>query len=295
MDLELIRGNTYYLKTPGSLVGVYRLAEGKCILIDSGDRAGNAGLILDTLRQAGLKVQGIINTHAHADHCAGNHRIQAATNCDIYASALESYAIEEPMIGLYGLYSANPLRVLKNRFLLAEPSWVTYKVESDLTINGESFEILDLRGHSAGQIGVVTPDGVLFAGDSLIQPAILDEFSFLYMIDIAGQLQTLEHLKPRPEIFFLAHGGIIPDVEYAIKRNRDLLDNMTGFIKNLLSVPLTREQIMERTANEYNLILNRTQYFLVSSSISAYLSYLSDRREIRCYTENNLLQFVGEK
>ncbi|HBQ86175.1 MAG TPA: MBL fold metallo-hydrolase, partial [Syntrophomonas sp.] len=246
MDLELIRGNTYYLKTPGSLVGVYRLAEGKCILIDSGDRAGNAGLILDTLRQAGLKVQGIINTHAHADHCAGNHRIQAATNCDIYASALESYAIEEPMIGLYGLYSANPLRVLKNRFLLAEPSWVTYKVESDLTINGESFEILDLRGHSAGQIGVVTPDGVLFAGDSLIQPAILDEFSFLYMIDIAGQLQTLEHLKPRPEIFFLAHGGIIPDVEYAIKRNRDLLDNMTGFIKNLLSVPLTREQIIER-------------------------------------------------
>lgn len=294
MNLKLIRGNTFYIDTPGSLVGVYRLSGGKCLLIDSGDRAGNASLILDTLEKAGLKVQAIINTHAHADHCAGNHRIQQATICAIYASARESYVIEEPMIGLYCLYSAHPLPILKNRFLLAEPSKVTHKVDpGGLIINGESFQVVDLKGHSSGQIGVITPDEVLFAGDSLIDPGILNYFPFLYMSDIEGQFDTLEKLKQIHKTVFLTHGGIVADLSDAIKRNQDLLEQMTDFIKNLLSSALTLEQIVELTAAEYNLILNRTQYFLVSSSISAYLSYLSDRKQIRCYTENNVLKYGG--
>lgn len=293
MDLKLIRGKTYYMDLAGSAVGIYVFDNGNCLLIDSGDRASNASLILETIRQNDLTVQGIINTHAHADHCAGNCRIQEATNCDIYASTIESYAINEPMIGLYCLYSANPIRMLKNRFLLAEPSRVNHTVmPGDLLINGGSFQILDLKGHSTGQIGVVTPDGVAFVGDSLIDPNILKNFNFLYIGNVEDQFQTLDNLKQNAKTVFLTHGGIVQNVEYAIKQNEDLLKHIAEFIKNLLVLALTREQIVQLTANEFNLPLNRTQYFLASSSVSAFLSYLSNRKEIRCYIENNLLKFV---
>lgn len=294
MNLKLIRGKTFYLDLKSSLVGVYVFADKSCLLIDSSDRAGMAASILEAVTRAGLTVCGIINTHAHADHCAGNHRIQEATGCDIYASRAESYAINDPLVGLYCLYSANPIRVLKNRFLLAEPARVTQVVDPGrLIINGEPMEILDLKGHSLGQIGVITPDGVAFAGDSLINPAILDDFSFLYLADIEAQLKTLELLAENPpDLVFLTHGGIIGDLPNAIKVNLDLLNRIADYLKDILAVPLTREQVVQITADHFNLVLNRTQYFLISSSLSAFLSFLTDRKEIRCYTESNLLKFV---
>jgi glyoxylase-like metal-dependent hydrolase (beta-lactamase superfamily II) len=292
LKLNLIRGHTFYLDTGQSLIGVYRLPDSSCVLIDSGDRAGNAKVVLDTLQDEGLQVQGIINTHAHADHCAANHRIQEATNCSIYASGAEGCFIEDPVLGLYCLYSAQPIRMLKNRYLLAEPSRVTHKLGNDLNLNSEWFTILDLKGHSAGHIGVVTPDGVLFAGDSMLHPDILKDFAFLYMADIAGQLQTLATLKQRPEMLFLTHGGLVRDAASAIRLNQDRLEFIMDSIRTLLVSPLTREQIVERTANRFGLKLNRTQYFLVSASIAAFLSYLCNHKEIVCQVENNVLIFT---
>jgi glyoxylase-like metal-dependent hydrolase (beta-lactamase superfamily II) len=291
MNLKIICGKTSYIDLPGSAVGVYALDNGTCVLIDSGNRAGYAGLILDAVKQAGLTVQGIINTHAHADHCSGNHRIQTATHCDVYASAQEFWAIDNPTAGLYCLYSAHPLRMLKNRFLMAEPSQVTHILKNNLLLGGEQFKIIDLKGHSIGQIGLVTPDGVLFAGDSLISPGLLDEFPFLYMADIAGQWETLSQLKQLNQKVFLTHGGLLPDLQHAISRNQKLLEDMTECILNMLMSPLTREQIVQEAARNFHLLLNRTQYFLVSSSLSAFLSYLTDRKEIRCFIDDNMLWF----
>jgi glyoxylase-like metal-dependent hydrolase (beta-lactamase superfamily II) len=120
---EKIAGDTSYFGG-SSAVGVYIFQDHSCLLIDSGDRTVQANRIIEVLKQKNLTVYGIINTHAHADHCTGNKLIQDKTGCKIYASPLERVTLENPILTLYGIYSASPLKALNNKYLMVEPSAV---------------------------------------------------------------------------------------------------------------------------------------------------------------------------
>ena len=56
--------NTYVVWQPGST---------DCVVIDPGLEPD---LIVDCLREEGLTVRAILNTHGHADHIAGNDRMK---------------------------------------------------------------------------------------------------------------------------------------------------------------------------------------------------------------------------
>ncbi|HEX3011767.1 MAG TPA: MBL fold metallo-hydrolase, partial [Syntrophomonadaceae bacterium] len=213
MKFEKIAGNTFYFSGP-SAVGVYIFDDHSCLLIDSGDRIGQTGQIIEVLKEKNLTVYGIINTHAHADHCTGNKLIQDRTGCKIYASRLEKVIIENPLLTLLGIYSASPLKALQNKYLIVEPSVVTEEAApGSVVINNTPFTILGLSGHSIDQIGILTPDGVAFIGDSLIAPKILNNYGFLYIADVGKQLETLNYLGTADfSQVFLTHGGIIKDL-----------------------------------------------------------------------------------
>jgi len=109
------------------------------------DPGGDADRILRAVRESGLKVKYILNTHAHWDHVGGNGALRAATGAPILAHRLEAD----------GLGSAGSRA--RSFGLRVDPSAASrFLKEGDVVDMGTiSFRVLDLRGHSPGGLGFV--------------------------------------------------------------------------------------------------------------------------------------------
>ncbi len=282
MKLNHITGSSYYLDGE-SAVGIYIFADNSCLLVDSGPGEARAKKIMDVLHSEGLEIYAIFNTHGHADHCGGNAYIQNQNKCIIMASALSAAVIENPLLGPALLYSAYPLRVLKNRALMPQPSKVNQIIHPGiLNIKNKEFVILDLPGHSIGQLGLVNPDGVAYLGDSLMHEESMAGYPFLYMVDIESQIATLEYLAQNNwSQVFLTHGGIVENQKLTVYKNQERIMAIWPIILELLRQPLSREQIVAQMISQLNLPVNTSQYYLVSSTISAFLSYLCQEKRIK--------------
>ena len=292
MELKKVRLNTYAISYP-SAVGVYVFDDQSCVLIDSGASASFGKKTLNLSANQGYKVRGIINTHSHADHCGGNHYIQEATNCAIYASATEAPFLGNPMLEMTYLYSASPIKSLKNKFVLAPRCTVTNIIgPGKAVINGAEFRFIDLSGHSLGQIGVETPDGVLFAGDSLIVTKILSNHPFLYLVDVSNHINSLNTLLSWPgDCIYLSHGGLVNNLGKEIRENRHTLDQILNLVLDIVKSPKGREEILRELAQKLRITLNQNGYYRSLSSISAFLSFLCNEGKIQVGLQDGLMKF----
>lgn len=289
-----IAGNTYCFNYP-SIIGAYFFDFGSCLLIDTGARKGHALAVLKHLDTRKIKVHSIFNTHHHADHCTGNQVIQNRSSCYIYASALEAALIENPFLAPFTLYSAYPPPVLRNKFLLAPPSKVTdiFKPEQQ-QINGVSFQVLDLKGHTLGQLGIVTPDGVAFLGDSLLADDILNHIPFPYLTDAAGHFATLDFLESADFPYtVLTHGGRVLDLKRLARRNREVSKTVIKLILEITKEPQSREEIASILIRKLSLPLSTTQYYLIHTTTSAFLSYLNSINRIRLRLLDGVIKFMS--
>lgn len=275
--LVRLKGNTYYIDSAAN-IGVIANDEGKAIIVDTGIDDDSGRKILRLIREEGLTPAAIINTHFHADHCGGNSFIIKRENIPVYASGLEKAAIENPILEPYYLFSANPLKVMKNKFLMAKKSKVDYAVEEGaLEIEGIGLKIIPLPGHSPEMIGVGTLDDVIFTADAFFSEKILNKYALAYNTDIGKTLDSLEYLKTLEyEYFVPAHGDVLeepfPTIDTNIRQIYEIKDKIEGFCDS----PKSREEIVAYISDLYSIKLNISQYYLTSSTISAYLSYMVD-------------------
>ncbi|MBO8159827.1 MBL fold metallo-hydrolase [Thermosyntropha sp.] len=293
MQLEHVKGNTYYINFP-SIIGVYIFPDETCLLIDSGASSAFASKAHKLLRSKNLKVVAIFNTHAHADHSGGNSYFQKESNCDIYATSFEAAFMENSLLGPYCLWTASPVNMLRNKFLMPEASVINHKIKPGrIFINDEIFEVVDLPGHSMEHVGIVTPDEVFFSGDSLISLHNLEKFPFLYMADVEKHIRTLEKLKDfdYPYTVF-SHGGLMSDVKNVVVENRKVLKHILTLIEDYIKTEKSREEIVSHVIKEMNLPDNRNQYILIAGTISAYLSYLCNTKKARIFTDDNNLKVI---
>lgn len=292
MHLKHIAGNSYFLDGD-NCVGVYVFADQTCLLVDSGSSESQAKKILNCLAGEGLHIDTIFNTHAHVDHCGGNQYLQAQCQCRIIASPLAAAIMENPILGPAMLFTAYPLRVLRSRVLMASPSKIDQTVgPGPLLIKNEQFQVYDLPGHSLGQTGLVTPDGVVFLGDSLMHPQMLQEYPFLYMVDITRQLETLDFIGSQNWPFvLLTHGGMVEDVRFCVEKNRARIAVITEEILAMLDRGRSHEEILAAMLIQYNLSANSGQYYLVSSTIAAFISYLSEEKMVRNRVDQGIMKF----
>ena len=225
---------------------------------------------------------------------AAGRYLQETTGCEIYASPIEAAFIENPILIPYTLFSANPIKALKNKYLMPEASQVDFRVEEgELFINNTRFKILSLPGHSLEHTGIITPDDILFAGDSLISIDILKGFPFLYLADVEKHLDTLNTLKSLDVAqIFLSHGGLQDNIAELIDYNYRTLMNLLEYLLEVMDQPREREEILPLVVQKFNLPLNRNQYVLIMASLSACLSYLCNTKQAKVYTENNSLFFI---
>ncbi len=300
MNLRQLKGSSYVIENNSSSglsdsasLGIYLFDDQSCLLVDSGANLASAQKILHLLEASGWTVYAIFNTHAHADHCGGNHHIQESTQCRIYASAFEAAFINNPVLIPYAMYSADPPKLLTGKFFMPQASRVSHIIKpGKRQIKGKRFELLDLAGHSPGHLGIMTPDRVLFVGDCLISQEILTANPFLYLADPAKQFASLELLKTanRGQLY-LAHGGVAQDTAGVLKANEEMLKAIVHNIKSIITKPRSLEAIIQEIIGLHGLQVNRNHFFRLRNSISAFLSYLCNQGQARFYVDNNRLLY----
>jgi hydroxyacylglutathione hydrolase len=132
---------------------------GTCALIDP---AFEADKILSIVESEGLRVSFVINTHAHADHTAGNAHIIRETQARLLihekdAKSLEKFGnrIFSRLLG--GRRSPRPDILLKDGYII--------------NIGETSLKVIHTPGHSPGGI-CLYGDGQVFTGDTLFVGAV---------------------------------------------------------------------------------------------------------------------------
>lgn len=200
-------------------VNCYILADEKtkeAVVIDPGDDAGD---ILQVIKDKGLKVKYIVNTHAHFDHVGANKELKEATGAEILlhqadGGLLQSTAHQARTFGM-----AAP----------ASPKADRYVNHGDVIAAGEiALTVLHTPGHSSGGISLLE-QGIVFTGDALFAGSIgrtdLPGGDLMTLINaIKANLLTL----PDETRVFPGHG---PDSTIgAERRENPFLNEVSGFV-----------------------------------------------------------------
>lgn len=293
MELEKIKGNTYYIKAPTN-IGIYTFKNKNCILIDSGIDNTEARKIDKVLAENGLHPKYIINTHSHYDHCGGNIYFQNNyPGCIVYSSNGEKLRMENTYIQQSMLFSAAPIKELDAGNKVYNVDF-TFK-EGHQKINDEKFEVISLKGHSIDQIGIITPEKVCFLGDSVFSDRIIEKYSFPYLYDIAESINTLNNIKNIDADFFvISHSDNFVDKNEVLRLCDKNITNIEYYINQILELleqPLTRENICENLTILNDLSLNFKQYHLYFSTVSAFITYLYGLGKLEYSIENGCLYY----
>lgn len=296
MKLNKVNGNTYYIDNPTNM-GVYVFKNKYCMLVDTGINNTVAGKFDEVLTEAGMKPKYIVNTHNHPDHSGGNlYFKEHHPGCIFYTSREEKLFIENDYMFATYIYGSSPIKELRKRNAKMRGVDVETILEPGLSkINDEKFDVIYLKGHSIGQIGIATPDRVCFMGDSLFSVGIMEKYSFPFLFDIEEQIETLKYIKTLDyDYYVLSHDNNVYDTE-GIRKLADL--NMESIkrhlddIKELLNQPLSREDLLEQIAIINNMDLEFRSYYLCLSAAGAFIAYLYNNDLLSYEVENGKLYY----
>lgn len=283
MELTKLRGRTYYIQAPTN-IGVYRYKNGLCALIDTGLDNTTGRKLLETLDENGLKVKYILNTHAHPDHFGADNFIKENQPASIIgASPLEKVFMENSNMENVILYGAAPMPGLSTRVLKAKDTAVDIELtEGFIELGDKKFEIVPLEGHTIGQIGIVTEDGVIFCGDAFFSEDKMEKYPLPFVFDVGAHLKTLEFLlESNYDCCVISHcGGPVENPKSLIQKNIDNINENLGLITDILSQPQTREDLTELIIKKYDIPMNISQYFITITSVSAFLTFLLEKQSI---------------
>ncbi len=292
MELEFVTENVGYI--PGAVnVGVVRRG-GKVIVIDTGLDRDSGRSIKRVLEEQGLEPTAIINTHSHADHFGGNDYLVRNTGATVYASSVESGIIQNPILEpLYLFHGAAPIKNLRNKFVLAKPSPVHHILEpGSVTIEGVELEVVPLQGHSLNQVGVLVED-VLFCADTVFSGRVIDKYRVPVVQDVGSHLATLERLSETGHSLFVpSHTKPVDDITPLVDRNLETVRTIIADLLSLLGEEKTAEELQRELCTMYGLDLNVVQqYYLIHTTVMAYLSHLHESEMVEITLRGNSLHW----
>ena len=286
MNLRHVYGKTYVAEATTALIPIYKLNDRDVVLFDTGyaklDRSGLTNL----LEENGLHPRGVICSHAHFDHTGNVRYLQQRYGTLAAAQIIEAGISVNP-----DAYRANYVALTygKSREIFLEECFIADAIipaDADhLDFCGECFGILQLPGHSAGHIGIVTPDGIAYLGDCLIDQGQIDAAKLPTSMFIERDLESKRSLRTlRAPAYILAHKAVVTDlsalidsnIAFLLQKSAEMLDCLTDGMTfaDWIYTFCRREQV--RTKNEL-------KFSVVERNFDNFVDWLVDtgRVEVR--------------
>ena len=279
MDMQHVLGRTWAAEGATALLPLYFLSEKDVILIDTGyaklDRSGLTHLIDDN----GLRLRGIICSHAHFDHTGNVRYLQQRYGCPAAIQLIEAGISVNP-----DSYRANYVALTygKSRQLFLEECFtadIVIGAEDDhLDLCGARFGILQLPGHSAGHIGVVTPDGAAYVGDCLIDHDEIAAAKLPTSMFIARDLESKRKLyELHCPKYIVAHKEVLDDITGLIGENIRFIEDKAQEMLDCLQEGMTFDQWLYEFCRRENIRThNQLKYSIVERNFSNFAGWMED-------------------
>ena len=191
------------------------------VLIDAGP-PGSAETVIAGAKEAGVRAEDlrlILITHGHLDHYGAAAEIREWCGAPVAAYPGEPEFSQDRR---NALPPAQTVRgsLVRWTYMLLSPMARFEPLEADILLEDkaalldyglEAWTVL-LPGHSPGSLGVITPDGDLFAGDLFANYAVPSQP--IYLSDPEAWQQSYERvLELRPRMVYVGHGEPFPGVD----------------------------------------------------------------------------------
>ena len=291
MELRPVLGSTYVADGATALLPIYKLNDTDIVLLDTGYAKLDRSALTHLLDDNGFHLKGILCSHAHFDHTGNVRYLQQRYGALAAAQLIEAGISVNP-----DAYRANYVALTygKSREYFLEECFVADTIigpeDEWLDFCGARFGILQLPGHSAGHIGVVTPDNVAYVGDCLLDQQQIDNAKLPTSMFIARDLQSKEFLRQsRYDAYIIAHKAVITDhtaLDALVDSNsafiyrkadellEDLVDGMT--FAQWIAAFCQRENI--RTKNEF-------KFSIIERNFANFVDWLTDEGRITIQRE----------
>ena len=281
MEMLHVLGNTYAAVGSTALLPIYKLNERDIVLIDTGyaklDRAG----LVNLLDGSGLVPKYVLCSHAHFDHTGNVRYLQERYGAKAILSLIEAGISVNP-----DSYRANYVALTygKSRELFLEECFTADRVlretDTSLELDGRTFGILPLPGHSAGHLGFVTPDGAAYVGDCLISQSEIDGAKLPTSMFIARDLESKAYLKTTDyPVYILAHKDVVrrEALEGLIDRNIGFIQSKRAELLEVLEDGMTFSEWIGAFCQRENVRThNELKFSIVERNFSNFVSWLTD-------------------
>lgn len=274
---EAITDKTSVIRLDGALITMYEISPGEFVLIDSGARV--TPFLPEYFVGSNIHIAAVLHTHLHSDHIANDRLLQNRFNTTVYAGAHDLQAMRDPArIPDERGYTTEAYisEVIKS---VSHPMVPISEDCGTIEVCGARFEIIQLPGHSFGQLGISTPDGVCCLGDAVISPHRLEQMKLPYHADIGLMLESAKSICSLDYPFFvIAHEDAVPYtaikdiVSKNILKEESILEKIKSIKKTALLFPVRANDIL-LALGIYNLDPRRQE--TVEFSANARIKYLS--------------------
>lgn len=283
MELQHVYQNTYAAVGATALMPIYKLNDTDIVLLDTGYAKLDRSALTKLFDGNGFCLKGIICSHAHFDHTGNTRYLQERYGCPAAAQIIEAGISVNP-----DAYRANYVALTygKSReFFLEECFIADVIIPADATaldFCGVRFGILQLPGHSAGHIGIVTPDGVAYLGDCLISQSEIDNAKLPTSMFIARDLESKRSLHALDcPAYIIAHKEVLTDIHDLIDRNISFVQEKEQEILDCLRDGMTFSDWIYRFCKQENILTrNELKFSIVERNFSNFAAYLTDTGKI---------------
>lgn len=263
MKLVHIAGDTYYV--PGlTNVGIY-----KNCAIDPGKNENVDWARPET--SFGRKISMALVTHGHNDHFWHAADLQAS-GAKVYAPRDERPMIENIDVHMNGFFLwTRPPEGMKPWYFRGTPCRLDGVLEGlDMPIRP-----VPLAGHTDWHTGYMTPDGVLMAGDSMVDKKVWDKTGIVYNTNIPRTRDTLRNIMDMDADFVMpAHARAFTKEEAVEQAEGNLrgLDRLEQTILGALNKGgVSTEEIVCRVSHALKLRDVFNDYLVCETVVRAFL------------------------
>lgn len=215
-----ILGNTWSIESHLT-IPVYFLNDREVVLLDSGYADRDRAMLDTLLAEKSVRVRAILGSHSHNDHNGNHAYFQKAHGAEVILRDMEAAIVSDfaLMTAAYHPAAARDLEHTLPHLLLKADR--TFSPEADrIEIDGRSFGLIPLPGHTFGQTGIVTPDNVLYVADAVVSTEVLaasklpSTMDWLIDLDTKYRLMTMGY-----PCYVLAHRGVYGDIRPLVEEN----------------------------------------------------------------------------